>query len=154
RGAPLSPVSCVAIAVWLGLVVGLLEVAQRFAMWWGFHEVLRQPASFVWMVPAVHATWCGVLGLGFAPMARRGWSIASAGAVAFALSALLVFALLLVQSELDPRAVLVLAIGVAVQVGRTAARRSAGFTRLVRATLPWLAALVVALGLFVHLLPR
>jgi arylsulfatase A-like enzyme len=151
---PLSPRSCVAVAVWLGLVAGLLEVAQRWAMWWGFGEVVRQPVGFVWMAPALHAAWCGVLGLGFAALARRGSRLASAGALACALGALLVFALLLVQSELDPRASLLLAVGVAVQLGRTAERRAAGLTRLVRRTLPWLLALVVALGALAELRPR
>jgi arylsulfatase A-like enzyme len=137
--------------LWFGLVAGWLELAlvlaERAVNPHVSMEALRTNRHFVWMTPLADALILGGLGAVIAPLAALRWGLARW--LALRLSVGLGFwTLLLTVEGLDANAVLVLASGLALNVGPWLERRGAGFGRLVRVSLPVLAVgLAVLIGL-------
>ncbi len=137
----------VLLALWLGLLAGLLQVVlvafKRHVLG---TQVLQTPQA-VWMAPAMHTLLFLPLVALWLALGRR-WPRAAGLAT---LAAVLAFlgagsALMTLRIELRWWAILVLAAGLAVQLGRAAAAAPARVAAAARRSTPWMAAVVVVMG--------
>ncbi|MEJ7812354.1 MAG: sulfatase [Gemmatimonadaceae bacterium] len=142
----MGPVGVVRTALWAGLLAGLAEVALLLVAKHGLGRYIHLPSHIGWMAPVSYVA----IFLALAPLARlltRHRPLPATTGLALSLfTALGVWGILQLATQLHPLARVLLALGVGVQAGRVAARRAEGFARLVRVTLPALAALFVLLG--------
>jgi arylsulfatase A-like enzyme len=138
--------AAIVAAAWLGLAVGLVDLAVTLArIRWLQHGIARKTPHLVWMIPAS----CLVLFVAFGalaavaarPLGRRG-----PAAYGFALASLAAFAVLVAIPGLKAAACLALALGIASWAGPWAAGHAGAFGALVRRTLPALAAVVLGLA--------
>ncbi len=140
--------SVFATAIWLGLVVGMLEVALLVAQKSLNHVALigslRLNQHYLWMIPLSHLVVFATCGLGLELLARTRTRVARL-IVPRALACLAALAFLLAFRELSPIASIILALGIATQVVRLGRRVGPQFRRLVRVSLPGLILLLVAL---------
>jgi len=129
-----------AIAVWFALAAGLLEAAAVLVKRFVFHWFVRASADVVWMIPLVNLIVVGVVALALMVLGRfwaRGRSVVVVvGVVSFVAYA----GLVLLVTAISQWAVLMLALGLAVQTGRLAGAHPAGFERLIVRSLGWPAA--------------
>ena len=130
-------------AVWLGLMVGTLEVGLLLAQKWLNHVAtigsLRLNQHFVWMIPLAHLAVFGAVGVALELLTRARPKLAVVVAPR-ALACLTALAILLAFRELSPIASVVLALGVAARAIPLAHRFGLAprFARLTRASLPYL----------------
>ncbi len=131
-------------AAWFPLVGGLAEVAVLAAKWFLLHHQVRLGPQIVWMTPLADLALSLAIALPLALAAWRWRALRSQRVPVTVFSFLAVLGVLLTEQWTYPAGVVVLALGAAVQLGRVAGARA---RRFARATLPALAALVLALGL-------
>ena len=131
----------VATAIWLGLVVGLLEVgllvAQKSLNHVALIGSLRLNQHYLWMIPLSHLVIFGLAGACLGLWARTENRLARY-VVPRALAWLAAVALLLAFRELNPIASVILALGVASRVVPLGRRVAPQFARTVRLSLPFL----------------
>ena len=128
-------------AIWLGLVVGMLEVtllvAQKSLNHVALIGSLRLNQHYLWMIPLSHLVVFGSVGLVLELLARTKLSVARV-VVPRALAWLAALAFLLAFRELNPIASIILALGIAAQVVPLGRRIGPQFSRFVRVSLPFL----------------
>ena len=137
------PGSLVSLALWMGIVTGFAELAAIAVRMFGpdFAKVSRDA---VWMVPAFDGLVFGLIGVLLVVIARRvrvPWHVAAG-----LLAGLGIFLVLVLFPTVHQLAALALAAGIGTQVGRLLRNRVAPATRLLRRSLPWLAAAVAVLA--------
>lgn len=131
------------VAVWLGWWTGLSNVAYRLRGV-GTGSPTQPQIEEVWMAPLLGAVLAGVLGWIVWTLVRRMrgeqtlHAVAGVGLAFFLYSWLRLFGL-----TIHPLAAMILALGMASQLSRPLVTAGDGFVRLVRRTLPWLAAATV-----------
>jgi len=137
------PASLLALALWAGIVTGFAEVGKvgidRF-----FSDFTNRSRDLLWMTPAFDGGLFLVVGLLLTLIALRvrvPWWVA-AGLFAGLGSCLV---LLLIQ-RLHPMAAVLVGAGIGTQTARVARNRVPSASRMVRRSLPWLAGLVMVLG--------
>ena len=140
-------ISPLVLAIWFGVVTGLLEVAVLGFRKLVLHEMIGRSVHFLWMAPLFYVCTFVLLMVPVAIAARRRPAqmmrlsvFALAGAAAVSLLILLVY------NRLHNAALLILALGIAVQAARVSTRRSAAFGRLVRSTTTFLVGFVLLTG--------
>jgi arylsulfatase A-like enzyme len=140
--------SIVAMAVWLGLVVGLSEVGLVLAFRPHPDEspgFFRMNRHIVWMIPLFNLALFGGVGLALAGFAkirpRIGWRVSTA-----VLSFLAVLTLLLTFPRIHGVASLILAIGIAYRLSRRIGRHEAGSQRFLRYSLPVVALVTIGIA--------
>lgn len=142
----LRPLDVLLTALWLGLLAGIGEgLYVRLGRLVHLHTVLVGP-GITWMAPLGDTLWMLPPGLAFAflvALAPRVPARAIVGALVFMASV----ALLLVFDRLHTYAALIIALGLGVQGSRLILRHTAGFSRMVRRSLPVLAAVVALAAL-------
>ena len=135
-------------AVWLGLVVGLLEVTLLVTQKWLNHVSLigslRLNQHYLWMIPLSHLIVFAIFGVALELFARTRTKAARL-IVPRALACLAALAFLLAFRELNPIAAIILALGVATRVVPLGRRFGPRFARLVRYSLPVLVVVLIAL---------
>ena len=128
-------------AIWLGLVVGMLEVtllvAQKSLNHVALIGSLRLNQHYLWMIPLSHLVVFGVVGACLELLARTRLSMARV-VVPRALAWLAAVAFLLAFRELNPIASIILALGIAARVVPLGRRIAPQFLRFVRVSLPFL----------------
>lgn len=151
-GAPVPRHAAVPLqlAVWFGLTGGfaeaaLLEFARR-----AMHRYTHLSPDVAWMGPLSLAAWFTLLALPLLLLAPRVPTPRLIRIAASTFAALAVFDVLMLLTGLHPLARAALALGVGVQLGLIVGPRADGFMRLVRRTLPPLAALAGALLVGMH----
>ena len=133
-------------AIWFALAAGLVEAALLVAHDRQIHGFIYLSPHLVWMAPAANLVWfgAGLLLLALVSMVLPSFrSPRAALAAGLFLSAL---SILLLSSQLHRLAAVLIAAGVAYQGSRFLQARLESFDRLVRRTLPLLAATVLLLG--------
>ncbi len=135
-------------AVWLGLVVGMLELSLLFAQKLlnnvAMIGSLRLNQHYLWMIPLSHLAVFGLVGLGLQVLSRTGSAFAQV-VIPRALAGLAALALLLAFRALNPIASLILALGIGVRVVPLGRRIGPRFLRFTRVSLPYLVAGLVVL---------
>lgn len=147
-GAARRPAGAFITAVWLGLVVGMLEVAVLVAQKSLNHVALigslRLNQHYLWMIPLSHLVVFGLVGAGLELLARTRIGVARA-VIPRALAWLAAVAFLLAFRELNPIASVILALGIAARAVPLGRRIAPQFARFVRVSLPFLVAGLVLL---------
>src|SRR5712692_904666 len=158
-------------AVWFALLASLIEVAILAVRRLWLHEVLVISPHIVWMAPVTNVVALVAVGLLTYPLLRVWPPVLALRAVALpgnrrpvrarlvvtrrgVLLTLLAFVALLAPlldvPRLDPRAVALLAAGLAIRAVSAAEAHPAAFRRLARRTVWWLVALVLSMGAGVY----
>jgi len=135
--------SLVRLALWAGIVTGFAELAAMARALIG-PDFAKMSRDAVWMIPAFDGVVFTVIGLILALIGRRvrvPWHVAAG-----ILAGLATFLVLVLFPGLHLLAGLVVAAGIGTQVGRALGSRVAVGTRVVRRSLPWLAASVAVLA--------
>ncbi len=143
-GANLGPSWPMVLALWLAVVVGIIEVLVRAAERYLLHDIIKVGPHVVWMAPVVNLFWFSLPATCLL-LAARTWPQRVSSRVIFAaLTSVAFFSLILLYKKMHAAAAIVLAIGLAVQSTRLVAQRLDAVQRLVRRSLPWLVASVAA----------
>jgi arylsulfatase A-like enzyme len=143
-----SPRAVLLQATWTGLVTGLLELAltlvRRRHIDAAAFGALQMNRHAIWMIPVSDALIFGACGLVLAAVALV-WPRGGRRLAAYGLGSLSALALLLTFPGLSQTAYVTLACGVASLLAPAMLARSRGPRRLVRVSLPVLAAIVAGL---------
>lgn len=134
-------------AAWFALAAGLLEAGLLTAHGRLIHGFIYLSPHLVWMAPVTNLLWFGILAAILALAGRRVRRCREPAVVIGACASLAALSILLIPSQLHRLAALILALGLGYQTGRWAARRPAPVRRLMRWSLPAMAALVPLLAL-------
>lgn len=134
---------CLLVAVWFGLVTGIVEVVHLVVRYYGFDIIPRQPAHVVWMAPVSHLLLALVLGAVFSIAAVVRSPLATVPAVVFGFGLLMAWSQSMFYPWLDSGAALILSVAMAAVLVRAITLRERTFLCVVRRTLPWLSGLVV-----------
>jgi arylsulfatase A-like enzyme len=149
-GAIVRAARLLLMAVWFGLLAGLLEASHLTVRIFFLHQIIGLSRHIVWMAPLADAFLFAVVGLFLFPIAWR-WPKLISLRVSVFIFAFLSFLSLLISYPLFHRyAVLLLALGLAVQTARLISRRADKFQRLVQRTTWCLAALVLGLAVGIY----
>jgi arylsulfatase A-like enzyme len=140
------PGSIILLALWFGLVTGLIESVVLAIRSYGLGHLIHVSWHFPWMVPVADALFFVVPGLFLAIAARIAPRLIGFRVVVFFYLAMALAALLLMYPRIQPWASALLAAGLAFQLARTLSRHRSGMERLVRRSAILLAALVVGLA--------
>lgn len=138
------------IAIWFGLLTGLLEVVLRTVQ--GFYVSRTREVShdFIWMCPLANAGILFLLGLVIFFVSRF-WPKLNLLRLTIFLSALWGFMdLIILYPKIHHYAALLLAAGLATQTLRLISPHMLSFQKLVRRTLPWMGLLVGMLAISVQ----
>ena len=133
-------------ALWFGLGAGLVEAALLTAHHRLIHGFIYLSPHLVWMAPVANLVWFGIPALLLLLASRRWPALRRPDVTVAVFSFLAALAVLFIPSQLHRVAALLLALGVGVQAGRLLGKRSDGFNRAVRRTLPIMATLVLLLA--------
>lgn len=146
----LRPVDLLRFAVWAGVLTGLVEVSLLAIKKLYLGYLIRVGPDAAWMAPIADATLFLVPGA----IAALLWAWRPRPAILSiaiaSLTFLSVFSVLLLETQVALYAKAIVSAGVAVQAARLLAPRALVCRRVVRRTLPWLAATVVLLAAGVH----
>ena len=134
---PHAPVSITAVAVWMALAAGLGEAGVLILQRLVFHQFIRHGPQILWMAPLTNLVIFAFPAAALIVLARRWPRLASSGVVVFIFSLAGYLSLLLLIDGLSKWALLVLAIGLALQTARFAAAHPKGFYSLLARTLGW-----------------
>lgn len=143
---PVRPAAALGIALWFGLVTGILEavvLAVRSATGHLVHVSWHYP----WMIPVADAALFLVPGVVLTLLVMAFPRMVRFRLVTFCCLAMALGAVFFLYPRVSVYALAVLAIGVAFQLSRVLDRHRAGVERLVRRTLPWLAGAVVVVAI-------
>ena len=144
-----APSMILIAGVWFALLTGLIDAGVHGFRKIVLGELIRRSVHVAWMAPVAYVAMFAIPTILLYVIARR-WPRMLPPVFAIASLALISttsILLLFLYQKLHDAALALLAIGLAVQIGRVAAGRLPGFTRLVRRTTPVLAAIVVLLAL-------
>ena len=145
RSASPQP-SLLILAVWFALAAGLLEGGWRLLQRFGLGKATGVPLDIVWMAPAVDLVWL-LVPVSLILLARHfGPPRISPAAATGILGGVSALPPLLLIESMHKAATIILAIGIAIQLGRWVTGHGAAFARLVRSTLPVLGFLVAVGG--------
>nr|MDP9179186.1 sulfatase-like hydrolase/transferase [Gemmatimonadota bacterium] len=132
---------------WFALLAGLADVFLYLVTRLVLHRYMHLSPQVVWIAPVSNLFLFGLPALVLLALARwrpaRQWLFPSAMVFAF----LMAWELSWYATRIHPLAALVLALGIAVQTARVVAGHPRGMRRVVRSTLPVMAALVAVAGL-------
>ncbi|MGI9076121.1 MAG: sulfatase [Gemmatimonadaceae bacterium] len=135
-----------ALAVWLAIATGFLELAFRVGMRYWSGRPLMAGLDLVWMAPASTLIWFGPLGVVMHLAARRWPERVKPEIVIAVVSFVLFVSLTWLIPGMHKKAATVLALGLAVQTGRLSANRFDTIDGWIRRTVKWpVAALLLAL---------
>jgi len=138
------------VAVWFGLLSGLIEVAILTLKKSYFSPIMKLSWDFVWMAPLAEMIFFLIAGL-FIFCLSQIWKRVDQLHLTILVCALLgLLNILLLVPGLNHYAAVLLATGVAVQAARSISRRSDPFCSLVRRSVVWMIGLVVIVGLGVR----
>lgn len=139
-----------ALAVWLGIAAGFLELAYRVAMRFWSGRPLMEGLDLAWMAPASTLIWFLPLGVVLHFAARRWPERVKPEIVIAVLSFVLFASLAWTIPGMHKKAAALLAMGLAVQTGRVSAKRFNTVDGWIRRTVKWpVAALILAfVGIF------
>jgi arylsulfatase A-like enzyme len=140
--ARITPLECLRVGAFCGLLTGFIEVVQQICRKFFFDIFLKLTEMLLWMAPGVHLLLFGTLGALAAVIAR--FVHLPRGLVLTAFVALAAWSQIILYPPMYPIAVYALTAGVGVQAARMATARWFGFTKLVRRALPVLAVMFVA----------
>ncbi|MEO8294941.1 MAG: sulfatase [Gemmatimonadota bacterium] len=149
-GTGLKGLDIVLAAIWLGLLSGLIEGVFMVVRKGVFHAETAMGPNIVWMAPIADVAWLLIPGilLGLLVMAWRSRFSATLAVFALTFGAAICVTFLAIL-DLHTYALLVIAIGIAVQSTRAIMAHPQGFVRLVRRTIPVLAGLTALAALSV-----
>jgi arylsulfatase A-like enzyme len=127
-------------AIWFGILTGYLELLNLGFRRYAVGSLILLGRHTLWMAPLADAALFLVLGAALVPIAicRPTRAVERLATWGFAFTA--AASLILLHGEIHNLAAALLSAGVAVQATRFVAARVEGFDRLVRRTLPWMAA--------------
>ncbi|PYX09114.1 MAG: hypothetical protein DMG88_07370 [Acidobacteria bacterium] len=152
-GRSASATSLFLIAVWFGIVAGLIEGAglllfQRIN-WSQWGRVIHVSTEILWISPAIDLLFFLILALAVGAASRLSTRIPPVRALCFLLSFLAVYDWLSLTNRLYHRACLLLALGVAVAVTRWLGNHEFQAVRFWKRSAPWLVAafLLVFVGI-------
>jgi arylsulfatase A-like enzyme len=132
-----TPASLLLVAIWFGLLTGWGETLFWFVLKFYLGRVIFADLDTFWMGPLVDLMLFACLGLVLTSVHRR-WPRLISPAVAVSILAFVSYcSLLLLFRKLHVLAVLLLALGLAVQTGRMARGHKMRFHRLVRYSVGW-----------------
>jgi arylsulfatase A-like enzyme len=137
----------VASMAWFALVGALLQLLALAIVKYGMGRVVEENPQVVWMAPVALLATLALPALALAVGARLRPRLVTRRVVVWIGAFLAALNVALMYQRFHAVAILILAGGVATQAARAAARRGAGFDRLVRLTLPPMLALVALMGL-------
>ena len=139
------------IAAWIGIVTGLGEayyiVLRVFYQQQAVPQFPNASQHAVWMSPLANLLAFALVGLILVVLRRVAKRRLEPGTLVMALTWLGLFALAMTTNRLHWAAAGVLALGIAIQIGRTVSPGAGEIARLARRSIGWLVALVAALGL-------
>jgi arylsulfatase A-like enzyme len=138
------------LAVWFGLVTGLAEVSIRAVQKFFLGQIIHLSPHVVWMAPLADLILFAITGVILYLGARCWPRLGSLYVSTFIFSFLGFLGPLLWAPRLHLYAALLLTTGLAVQTARFIASHSHGFLIVVRRTTGWMAGLVIALAVNVH----
>ena len=136
-------------SIWFGLGGGFLEVLIVAIRKFWRKEFLYLDFHFVWMIPAVAVAYVTFFGLVLLFMARVLPRLTFLRVSIFIVAFLSFLSPMLAIPRLQFSSTLLLATGLAVQTVRVIVAHQDSFFSLVRATLKWMVALVIGLGVVV-----
>jgi len=134
--------------VWVALLTGLFDAGVIGIRKFLLGELVHRSPHVVWMAPAAYVALFALPGLCLYAFARLAPRRCRPG-LAFGLLMLAATTsalLMLFHQRLHPVALVLLAIGLAAQLGKWAGAHVSGFSRFVRRTTPMLVLLVILLG--------
>lgn len=143
-----EPAKFLLIALWFALVTGLGEVLLLGIAKFLLHRYINYfGRDMIWMAPLAEVFFFGIVAVILLILASLRPRLISWRLALFLLAFLGVVNLLLIYQRLHEIAVVVLALGIAIQTARFLANRIDGFFGLVRRTTAWTVALIVLLGI-------
>jgi arylsulfatase A-like enzyme len=145
-----GPLNVLRLALWFGLITGIGEVTLLAIRKYALHRFLFVSMDSVWMTPLADVLLFLVVAL-LLIVVRAIVPARVAPSPVLVFTALTTFTILLMYGPLSRLAIVILALGVAVQTTRMTRRRAPGFDRLVRRTLPVFVLLVLAAGIGLRL---
>jgi arylsulfatase A-like enzyme len=139
------------LAVWFGLLTGLLECGLLGAKRYVLKDFISVSPMVVWMSPLAYVVLFSVVAVGLAAFRRPfGASRVRFGATA-TFGALAAFSLLTLLSRVHPAASAALAVGLGLQAARVIRRHAARLGPFMRITAATMTLIVLCLGTAVHL---
>jgi arylsulfatase A-like enzyme len=141
-------------AVWFGLLTGLAEASLTAIKRVALDRFVRVGPDVAWMAPLANAIAFAVLGAVLIGAARFWAPVGRPHVAAFVFASCGFLSILLMYYPLHPIARWMLALGLAWQVARLAARRPQGFERLLTRGLAVLVAVVILLAIATTVWPR
>jgi arylsulfatase A-like enzyme len=135
------------LALWLGLVTGVIEAGILAIRSYGLGHLIHVSWHFPWMVPLADASLFVLIAIPLAILAQLFPRAIPFRLVIFFLLTASLGALLLLYPKIVPYASLLLAAGLSFQVSRTLTRHRAGFVSLVGRSVWVLVAGVALLGI-------
>ena len=145
-----GPAAIILLALWCALLTGLVEMTLLMFKKLYLGQIVRVGTDVVWMAPVADAALFLAPALVLALVAawRPTRRVLSLAIWTSAFLSFLSVSLMFHQLELYAKALV--AAGLAVQAARVLVPRAERVQRLVRRTLPWMAGVIVALGIGVH----
>jgi len=149
-----SAVRVLALAVWAGLITGLLE-----ALWLSFNQLVRHQVIFtsdyiLWMTPLLYALLFSVIGIGIAAVVAVMPARLRPPVPVFVFVTLGVLCLFIPVTRIARWAAALVALGFGAQAVRFAAARPFGFRRMMQASLGILGGLALLVFAGERLLSR
>lgn len=155
RRAPYQqPPSFLLMAVWFGVLSGLAEVSLLAVKKYIGHRFVPWGLDISWMAPLADVLILAVPALALSLVGRSWPQRVRMQTAAFVFVFLGSFGPLRLMSLVNDYTALILAAGVAVQAARLIVAHADGFYSLLRRTLPWMVAFVVALVIVAQGWPR
>ncbi|MEO8294438.1 MAG: sulfatase [Gemmatimonadota bacterium] len=146
RRSSVSPKSILVLALWTGMVTGLLEALILAIRSYGLGHLVHVSWYFPWMAPAADAILFLLPALPLAIIARIFPRAVPFRLVVFLMSTMSLGALLLMYPKVMPYASVLLAAGIGFQISRTLTRHRSGFQNMAGRSTWVLMALVVLLA--------
>lgn len=147
----MRPAKHLLVAIWFGVAVGIAELMVLAVRKFVFQEMLFVGPQVVWMAPLSYLLFFVAGGLVLQAAAWRWPKLVPLHAVVFLFSFASAFSFLFLwHPRVHKVAIMVLALGVAVQAWRLSARRGEWVERLMKRTAVWMVVAVAMLGAGVH----
>ncbi len=141
------PLPVLLLAVWFGLITGLVEVSVLGIQKSILHQIIHLGAQVAWMAPVADALLFAAVGLALCVGSYRWPRLGSARVTSFTFTFIMTLSILVMYSPLHYIAAALLAAGLAAQICRLILRHVGGFHSVVRRSAAWLVIVVVAIEL-------
>lgn len=144
----ISTSQSVQMAVWLGVLIGLVEVGHHAVRKFAFGTLFTQPLHVIWMAPLSFVLIFGALAIAlrtlhvFVPIANMRFLV-------FWIALFGIWSQVIFHNSIDGGAGILMAAGFAAYIARICGADSARTHRIRRRTLPWLLAAVAIGGISV-----